>query len=419
MLDFTTTAHGWDVPGGPYYTDVTEFIEAATNQLAPGELLMMDNFTLAESMSAIEIMDPRLDSGLAQSLDEKPTASFDPYFPLLPEEVCWILDRAFATEGCALSQTVHTLLYVHELPTLDPLAWYRRQPKALPIDRPGNLVTSVLNASILGLLKSCDLVWREFAQKHVYENEDVMTEKSEISLCEGTSVARVVDSLESAEEWLVSQGGLPWSEELLLRVQLRKVMLRIFASRPRADSELNRQFLSMSRELVQRIKDRKQPSLPPLGSQARAAFDPAICRKFISHVPLPVIRLFDQERTWDALEAMFQGLQDLSPLEKTEDLRVWKTTLNLASRNPPSFKRCSYVRSRTTSSFTSTNALIFNTYPVSWLVREILSQVGGIPKGVIESLYSGADRVTLFHWHAFENPAAEVRRSFLATAVSN
>jgi hypothetical protein len=145
-------------------------------------------------------------------------------------------------------------------------------------------------------------------------------------------------------------------------------MVRIFASRPRADSELNRQFLSMSQELVQRIKDRKQPSLPPLGSQARTAFDPAICRKFISHVPLPVIRLFDQERTWDALEAMFQGLQDLSPLEKTEDLRVWKvrhnclralhfilmilpspqTTLNLASRNPPSFKRCSYVRSRTT-----------------------------------------------------------------------
>jgi hypothetical protein len=71
------------------------------------------------------------------------------------------------------------------------------------------------------------------------------------------------------------------------------------------------------------------------------------------------------------------------------------------------------------SCFTSSNALIFNTHPVSWLVREILFEVGGIPKGVIESLYSGADRVTVFHWHAFENPAAEVRRSFLGTVVSN
>ena len=80
----------------------------------------------------------------------------------------------------------------------------------------------------------------------------------------------------------------------------------------------------MSQELVQRIKVGKQPSLPALDSQARAAFDPAICRKLISHAPLPVIKLFDQERTWNALEAMLEGLQDLSHLEETEDLRVWK-----------------------------------------------------------------------------------------------
>ena len=43
-------------------------------------------------------MDPRLDSGLARSLDEEPTVTFDPNSPLLPEEVCWLLDRAFATE---------------------------------------------------------------------------------------------------------------------------------------------------------------------------------------------------------------------------------------------------------------------------------------------------------------------------------
>lgn len=43
-------------------------------------------------------MDPRLDSGMAIPLDEPTSFKFDPFVSLLPEEVCWIMDRSLAAE---------------------------------------------------------------------------------------------------------------------------------------------------------------------------------------------------------------------------------------------------------------------------------------------------------------------------------
>jgi hypothetical protein len=43
-----------------------------------------------------QIGEPRLDSGYIPPGDPKPT--FDPLAPLLPEELCWIIDRSFSYE---------------------------------------------------------------------------------------------------------------------------------------------------------------------------------------------------------------------------------------------------------------------------------------------------------------------------------
>lgn len=46
-----------------------------------------------------------MDSGVARP--EYAKGVFDPYASLLPEEVCWIIDRTFAAEVCFLSLWVH------------------------------------------------------------------------------------------------------------------------------------------------------------------------------------------------------------------------------------------------------------------------------------------------------------------------
>ena len=60
---------------------------------------------------------------------------------------------------------------------------------------------------------------------------------------------------------------------------------------------------------------------------ARAAIDPAVCRKLINHIPLPVINLFDQESTWSSLHDTLLGLADLCSLESTKDLVAWKVCI--------------------------------------------------------------------------------------------
>lgn len=47
-------------------------------------------------------MDARLDSALAKSLEPVSPTPFSPFVALLPEELCWLIDRTFAAEARVL-----------------------------------------------------------------------------------------------------------------------------------------------------------------------------------------------------------------------------------------------------------------------------------------------------------------------------
>ncbi|KAJ7579337.1 hypothetical protein C8J56DRAFT_342432 [Mycena floridula] len=82
------------------------------------------------SLTAPQIGEPRLDTGMrpisqsiASTIDSAPSArsfaSSNIHTPLLPEEICWILDRVWGLEmeyhtGNLLAHTVFTFLWVHE-----------------------------------------------------------------------------------------------------------------------------------------------------------------------------------------------------------------------------------------------------------------------------------------------------------------
>ena len=68
--------------------------------------------------------------------------------------------------GNALPQTVFTLLYVHHLaefnPDFIPPGTMLKDPA-----RPPELITLVLRSVVCGLLKSCDLAWREMVNDKI------------------------------------------------------------------------------------------------------------------------------------------------------------------------------------------------------------------------------------------------------------
>lgn len=127
--------------------------------------------------------------------------------------------------GNTLSQTVFTLLYVHDLAALNP----EFIPHGLVRNdksRPPELITMVLRSAVFGLLKCCDLAWRELAKDKVHDVrlfpsldpvnilteitvqcEDWQSEKCEVSLLEGIAVKHVLSKLEEACAWLRSSSA--------------------------------------------------------------------------------------------------------------------------------------------------------------------------------------------------------------------
>jgi hypothetical protein len=72
--------------------------------------------------------------------------------------------------GTTLSQTVFTFLFVYHLDELDPdLIPEHHQVSCKDPSRPLELVTLVLRAAVFGLLKCCDLSWRELMRGGMHD----------------------------------------------------------------------------------------------------------------------------------------------------------------------------------------------------------------------------------------------------------
>ncbi|THH31863.1 hypothetical protein EUX98_g2309 [Antrodiella citrinella] len=173
----------FDMPGGDDFEDVTELFDVAASDMTSGQVILTDGFTLLDGMSAFEIGEPRMDSGMIHEQVRKPP--FDPLTPLLPQELCWILDRSFACEmewhaGNTLSQTVYTLLYVHSLPQIDPeLIQYPTNGQALRAFE--GMITIALRSAVIGLLKCCDLTWLQLpSQTATWDSIDCLLQGWEI-----------------------------------------------------------------------------------------------------------------------------------------------------------------------------------------------------------------------------------------------
>ncbi|AEC06164.1 MAK10 homologue [Arabidopsis thaliana] len=107
------------------WADVSPLLSAACSDLQEGELINGDNFNLFAAMSALEIMDPKMDSGMVStfySIDEAIESGFAPV-PISSDStvnvqsIIDIMDHLLACEatwhmGHSLAQTVFSCIYV-------------------------------------------------------------------------------------------------------------------------------------------------------------------------------------------------------------------------------------------------------------------------------------------------------------------
>ncbi|KAI0344977.1 Mak10-domain-containing protein [Trametopsis cervina] len=369
-----------DSPGGSDFEDVTELLYQAAREMAPDEVLLTDGFTLMDSMSAFEIGEPRMDSGMTTEQDS--STQFDPSALLLPEELCWIMDRMFACEiqwhsGNTLSQTVFTLLYIHELQDLNPELLPPDWPPHPDPSRPLELLTVVLRASVFGLLKCCDLAWRELAKKRLYDIEDWQSEKCEVSLLEGVPVNVILRRLEDACHWLRAS-ALPAEQRDALydRIMLRKHLLELFDLSTTGNSDSILSVVTVALKALRQVQ--KRPSSPPApGSPALLAFDPRVSRRLHTVIPIRVVELLEPQAVWSGLEQLLNGWADVDYMRNTRLMYSWQVFGSHSAWLPRKDLPFPYMRSLIQGVFCDKH-IVLGRFSTEWLVEHFFLETLGV-----------------------------------------
>ncbi|KAF9557743.1 Mak10-domain-containing protein [Agrocybe pediades] len=397
MVDDTLLEY--ELPGAGYdFQDVTELFQEASSEMEPNNVLFMENFTLQEAMSALEIGEPRLDTGLI--VQEQIRPPFEPLTPLLPEELCWILDRAAAYEsqfhaGNFLAHTVHTFLYVHHLPYFDSDILVDQTASQKDPARPRELITIVLRPAVQALLKCCDFAWRELARGGAYDTEDWQSDKSEVSLLEGMPVHFILMKLDDGMQWL-EQSSVPkrWKDALKARLLLRKTLLQIMSTDPVQNRLEFQTLVFLAKDALRSVQATPPPTECLPDSPAQLAFDPYIGRGLQMAVPIRIITPPSFEETCAFFEHFLNGLYEVGVLETMDQITSWEIVGNLRACVPGSGIHVPYIRSLTQTTFFG-GVLILNRHSLEWMLDRFFVESVGVDyeiiKAAVNSRYEGSE----------------------------
>lgn len=179
------------------WRDVTQLMSAAAKELKVGQLVHEDDFNLFDSMSALELMDPKMDSGMLvngvppQSISARLESGSVPLEFSSPRDVLATLDELFCCEagwlnGLPLAQSLLTSVYMHRDPLnalcaqlvspLESLVAVDADVRQVLKENVGNTAKDslllVVCSMILATLKTADLVRDAALRADIYEEED-------------------------------------------------------------------------------------------------------------------------------------------------------------------------------------------------------------------------------------------------------
>ncbi|KAK5011242.1 hypothetical protein LTR28_004618 [Elasticomyces elasticus] len=356
-------------------TDITKAFTEASDALGEGELVKDADFTLFESVGALEIMDPKMDSGFLQP-GETLYDNFNVSAPLTAEQVVWVMDELFCYEmawhkGYALLETLYTSVHLDNL-LHQELSRARKARKATKsnksakdvsiddvcfraeceTDQAGTeptqimLIHLVLRAYCLGLLKCCDLTIRIITSQMYHEEEDFVSQTFNRDLLSEHDTQEIYGFIQSAYRWLGSTGASSIPDKVRAALKDRLFIRQDFlgaleATIPDSNAWRPNRFGAW-RDLQRFASD--VGSQQQIGQPVLAAFSEKIQRRFSSNTPpRPIFKLTYREahRDFDhMLESIGEACQ-LYELPKTSDcaLSLLRYVWAFADKSPATLPR--------------------------------------------------------------------------------
>ncbi|KAK5009928.1 hypothetical protein LTR28_012695 [Elasticomyces elasticus] len=355
--------------------DITKAFTEASDALGEGELIKDAEFTLFESVGALEIMDPKMDSGFLQP-GETLYDNFNVSAPLTAEQVVWVMDELFCYEmawhkGYALLETLYTSVHLDNL-LHQELSRARKARKATKSNKPAKdvsiddvcfradcetdqagteptqimLIHLVLRAYCLGLLKCCELTIRIITSQMYHEEEDFVSQTFNRDLLSEHDTKEIYGFIQSAYRWLGSTGASGISEKVRValkdRLFIRQDFLDTLETTIPDSNAWRPNRVGAWRDLRRFASD--VGSQQQIGQPVPAAFSEKVQRRFSSNTPpRPIVKLTYREAQRDfdqMLESIGEACQ-LYELPKTSDcaLSLLRYVWAFADKSPATLPR--------------------------------------------------------------------------------
>ncbi|KKA28988.1 hypothetical protein TD95_004624 [Thielaviopsis punctulata] len=245
---------------GLVYTDITRQFRDAVQDLKPGEVVKDQNFTLFESVSALEIMDPKMDINCAEA-SKMPNPEYDVTMPLSPIQVLGIMDQLLSQEmawhvGYPLALTLFTSHYIDQLLVDAPSSILKAHFSPELIGGEFCMI-SVLRTYCVAMIKACSMVNDHINQEHYYEEEDFVTYTYKRTLLEHIPLQAIFDDIQNTRDnlWGMAKALPPGVYEALdSRLAFRLCFLQaIESTQERGESKLIKSIWTSGVPLIDSI----------------------------------------------------------------------------------------------------------------------------------------------------------------------
>ncbi|CAG0915848.1 unnamed protein product [Notodromas monacha] len=322
------------------WTDITKDFWESAKELSLGELIHDENFGLFEAMSAIEMMDPKMDAGMLCNRASKDRAlSYEEAVKVLienpsqqrnkiklteltPSECIGIIDGTFAClvtwlEGHSLAQTVFTNLYLH---------------------RPFETSDVVMRGFSLTILKLIDLlinfVTRQVPMASVFEEEDFQAMTYGFGLCNEIPIHKASLFLKDAEDFVGKAKGDRASEDLneirlldalAARLRFTRIFYQVFVALGKRECSGLSQAIKASAlcaDIGQSLKDSiclgSQPETNQSFPESRVdyptvmGFEPLVNQRLLPPTFPRFTRIVPRDVAYDRLTSLMNRLKTIS-----------------------------------------------------------------------------------------------------------
>uniref|UniRef100_A0A674A7H2 N-alpha-acetyltransferase 35, NatC auxiliary subunit n=1 Tax=Salmo trutta TaxID=8032 RepID=A0A674A7H2_SALTR len=345
------------------WVDVTHEFKGACKELNLGELLHDKLFGLFEAMSAIEMMDPKMDAGMIGNQVNRKVLNFEQTVGFIVRdlslpELIGIMDTCFCClitwlEGHSLAQTVFTCLYVHN---------------------PDLIEDPALKAFTLGILKVCDIAREKVNKAAVFEEvsrlEDFQAMTYGFKMANNVTDLRVTGMLKDVEDELQ-----------------RKVKVHAYYSQraSNADVETHHTLLTSSVSEAQKLMQQAADLLPALRSSIEhgiqsqndttkgdhpimMGFEPLVNQRLLPPTFPRYAKIIKREEMVNYFSKLIDRIKTVCEVINTTNLHgILDFFCEFSEQSP-----CVLSRSLLQTTFLIDNKKVFGTQPMQDMIKDAL-----------------------------------------------